>query len=284
MTIRRNLLVIGVMALFMALLSACAVGEPMMAGHEVDISIDEALAGQDALMSGAMSGNIALSESQASSFLTELLKQNHLNKVEIAGISSAMDGDVNSITIDLAEPVGGIDSLGVAGTIMSEGGVVSVDLSQAWAGGMGVDPALLDMVSAQINASLAGMPMGTPDGVIGIAPEQAMMVGEMLMSMGLNSVEITDVVTHFDGGNIGIMGNFASPVAGVDSLGLSMGLSLDGGTAALSIDEAFAGNMVADSGLTSMIADQINAQLSAIPLPPASINADGGELMVSLGQ
>ena len=284
MTIRRNLLVIGVMALFMALLSACAVGEPMMAGHDVEISIDEALAGQDALMAGAMTGNVALSESQASSFLTELLKQNHLNKVEIADISAAMDGDLNTITIDLAEPVGGIDSLGVAGTMMSSGGVVSVDLNQAWAGGMGVDPALLDLVSAQINASLAGMPMGLPDGALGISGDQAAMVSNMLMQMGLNSVEITDVVTQFDGGNIGIMGQFASPVAGVDSLGLSFGLSVDGGAAQLSIDEAFAGNMVADSGVTSMIADQINAQLAAIPLPPVSIESDGGELMVGLSQ
>jgi len=284
MTIRRNLLVIGVMALFMALLSACTVGEPMMAGHDVDISIDEALAGQDALMAGAMTGNVALSESQASSFLTELLKQNHLNKVEIADISAAMDGDLNTITIDLVEPVGGIDSLGVAGTMMSSGGVVSVDLDQAWAGGMGVDPALLDLVSAQINASLAGMPMGLPDGALGISGDQAAMVSNMLMQMGLNSVEITDVVTQFDGGDIGIMGQFASPVAGVDSLGLSFGLSVDGGAAQLSIDEAFAGNMVADSGLTSMIADQINAQLAAIPLPPVSIESDGGELMVGLSQ
>lgn len=284
MTIRRNLLVIGVLALFMALLSACSVGEPSMAGHDVDISIDEALAGQDALMSGAMTGSVSLSESQASSFLTELLKQNHLDKVEVADISAAMDGDVNTITVNLANPVGGIDSLGVAGTIESSGGVVSVDISNAWAGGMGVDPALLGMVSAQINASLAGMPMGTPDGMLGISSEQAMMVSEMLKQMGLNSIEISDIKTHFDGGNIGIMSDFAAPVAGVDSLGVVFGLSLDGGMAHLSVDEAFAGNMVADSSLTSMVADQVNAQLSAIPLPPVKIESDGGELMVSLSQ
>ncbi|MEZ4674111.1 MAG: hypothetical protein R2932_07670 [Caldilineaceae bacterium] len=284
MTNRRSLLVIGVMALFMAVLSACAPGSPMMADHDVDISIDEAIAGQNAVMAGAMSGNISLSESQASSLLTELLKQNHLNKVEIADISSAMDGDVNTITVNLASPVGGIDSLGVAGTIMSSSGVVSVDLSQAWAGGMGVDPALLGMVSAQINASLAGMPMGLPDGALGIPSDQVAMVSDMLMQMGLNSIEIADVTTQFDGGNIGVMGSLASPVMGVDSLGLSFGLSVDGGMAHVSVGEAFAGNLVADSGITSMVADQINAQLGAIPLPPVAINADGGELMVALGQ
>jgi len=272
------------MALFLMALSACAPGSPMMAEHDVDISIDEALAGQDAVMAGAMAGDISLSESQASSLLTELLKQNHLNKVEIADISSEMDGDVSTITVNLASPVGGIDSLGVAGTIASSDGVVSVDLSQAWAGGMGVDPALLGMVSAQLNASLAGMPLGLPDGPLGISGDQAAMVSDMLMQMGLNSIEISDVKTHFDGGNIGLMSSFASPIMGIDSLGLSFALSVDDGIAQISVDEAFAGNMVADSGLVSMVSDQINAQLGALPLPPVTIESDGGELMVALGQ
>jgi hypothetical protein len=256
----------------------------MMAEHEVEISIDEALAGQDAVMAGVMAGSVSLSESQASSLLTELLKQNQINKVEIADISAAMDGDVNTITVNLASPVGGIDSLGVAGTIMSSGGVMSVDLDQAWAGGMGVDPALLDMVGAQINASLAGMPMGMPDGVLGISSDQAAMVSDMLAQMGLNSIEITEVTTHFDDGNIGVMSSLANSIMGVDSLGLSFGLSIDGGTAQVSVNEAFAGNLVVDSGLASMVADQINAQLGAIPLPPVTVSSDGGELMVALGQ
>lgn len=280
----RSFLVVGVMALFLAVLSACAPGSPSMAEHEVDISIDEAMAGQDAVMAGAMSGSISLSESQASSLLTELLKQNQLNKLEIADISASMDGDVNMITIDLGSPIAGVDSVSLAGTLTSSDGIVSLDLDQVQAGGMGVDPALLGMISSQINASLAGMAMGLPDGPVAISDAQAGMVSDMLMQMGLGSIEISDIVTHFDGGNIGIMGSLASPVMGVDSLGLSFGLSVDGGTAALSVDEAFAGNLVADSGLTSMVADQINAQLAAIPLPPVSIDSDGGELSVALGQ
>lgn len=281
---RRSLLVIGVMVLFVAVLSACAPGSPTMADHEVEISIDEALAGQDAVLTGVAAGSISLSESQASSLLTELLKQNQLNKVEIADISAEMDGDVNTITVDLASPVGGIDSLGVAGTLASTDGVVSVELDQAWAGNMGVDPALLGLISAQINASLAGMPMGLPDGPLGISSEQAGMVSDMLTQMGLNTIEIADVTTHFEGGNIGVMSSLASPIMGIDSLGLSFGLAVDGGTAELSVGEAFAGNLVADSALTGMVADQINAQLAAIPLPPITINSDGGELMVALGQ
>lgn len=281
---RRSLLVIGVMALFVAVLSACAPGSPTMADHEVEISIDEALAGQDAVMTGLPTGSVSLSESQASSLLTELLKQNQLNKVEIADISAEMDGDVNTISVNLASPVGGIDSLGVAGKLSSAGGVVSVELSQAWAGGMGVDPALLGLVSAQINGALAGMAMGLPDGPLGISSEQATMVSDMLTQMGLNSIEIADVTTHFEDGNIGVMSSLATPIMGIDSLGLSFGLAVDGGTAQLSVGEAFAGNLVADSALTGMVADQINAQLAAIPLPPVTIDSADGELTVALGQ
>ena len=281
---RRSLLVIGVMVLFVAVLSACAPGSPTMADHEVEISIDEALAGQDAVITGLPAGSVSLSESQASSLLTELLKQNQLNKVEIADISAEMDGDVNTISVNLASPVGGIDSLGVAGKLSSAGGVVSVELSQAWAGGMGVDPALLGLVSAQINGALAGMAMGLPDGPLGISSEQATMVSDMLTQMGLNSIEIADVTTHFEDGNIGVMSSLATPIMGIDSLGLSFGLAVDGGTAQLSVGEAFAGNLVADSALTGMVADQINAQLAAIPLPPVTIDSADGELTVALGQ
>lgn len=284
MSIRRNLLVIAATMLFAVVISGCMAGEPMMAGSDVEISIDEALAGQDAVMQGAMAGSVSLSDSQASSLITELLKQNGLNKVEIAGISAGMDGDMNTISIDLASPVAGIDSLGFSASMVSSGGVLSVDVDQAWAGGMGVDSAVLDMVSAQINANLAGMPLGLPDGPVGISGDQAAMVSMMMAQMGLNSAELSAVKTHFDGGHIGLMGEFASPVAGVDSVGLSVAVSVDGGAASVHVQEAFAGNMVADSGLTGMIAEQINAQLSAIPLPPVSIDADGGELTVALGQ
>jgi hypothetical protein len=284
MSIKKSLFIV-VALLFAVALSACSVGSPMLADHEVDISLDEAISGQEALMTGAATGDIALSESEASSLLTELLKQNQLNSVEISAITADVDdAGVNTLAIDLASPVGGIDSLGVSGSLVSEGGVLMVDLDQAWAGGMGVDPAVLDMVSAQINASLAGVPMGLPDGPLAVSSDQATMLSDMLMQMGLNSAEITEVKTHFDGGNIGIIGELAEPVAGVDSLGLSAALSLNETGASLAINEAFAGNMVADSGIVSMIADQINSQIGGFTIPGLSIDAESGELMISFGQ
>lgn len=284
MSIRKTLL-IAVTVLFAAVLSACSAGSPMLADHDVDISIDEAIAGQDALMMGAATGDIALTESEASSLITELLKQNDLDSVEIASITSEVDGDVNTLTVNLASPVGGIDTLGVSGSVVSTDGVLTVDLEQAWAGMMGVDSAVLDLISAQINASLAGMPMaGMPDGALAVPSDQAAMLSDMLVQMGLNSAEISAVKTHFDDGNIGIVGELASPVAGVDSLGLSIALDLSGGAANLAVNEAFAGNMVADSAMVDMIASQINSQLSGILIPSVSLDAESGELMISLGQ
>jgi hypothetical protein len=284
MSIKKSLF-IAVSVIFAVALSACSMGEPMLGDHDVEISMEDAIAGQDAVMMGAATGDIVLSESEASSLLTELLKQNQLNSVEISAITADVDdAGVNTLAIDLASPVGGIYSLGVSGSLVSEGGVLMVDLDQAWAGGMGVDPAVLDMVSAQINASLAGVPMGLPDGPLAVSSDQATMLSDMLMQMGLNSAEITEVKTHFDGGNIGIIGELAEPVAGVDSLGLSAALSLNETGASLAINEAFAGNMVADSGIVSMIADQINSQIGGFTIPGLSIDAESGELMISFGQ
>jgi hypothetical protein len=284
MSIKKSLFIV-VALLFAVALSACSVGSPMLADHEVDISMDEAIAGQDAVMNGVATGDIALSESEASSLLTELLKQNDLDSVEISAITANVDADgVNTLAIDLASPVGGIDSLGVSGSLVSEGGVLMLDLDQAWAGGMGVDSSILDLISAQVNASLAGMPMGLPDGPLAVSSDQATMLSDMLVQMGLNSAEISQVKTIFDGGNIGIVGELAAPVAGVDSLGLSVALSMDASGTSLAVNEAFAGNLLADSGITSMIADQINSQIGGMTIPGLSVDAESGELVITFAQ
>lgn len=284
MSIKKSLF-IAVSVFFAVALSACSVGSPTLADHEVDISMDDAIAGQNAVITGAATGDIVLSESEASSLITELLRQNGLDSVEIADISSTVDADgVNTLTVDLASPVAGVDTLGVSGSLVSDDGVLTVDLEQAWAGNLGVDSALLDLISAQVNASLAGMPMGLPDGPLAVSSEQATMLSDMLMQMGLNSAQLSAVEAQFDGGNIGIVGELAEPVAGVDSLGLSAAVALSDMGATLAINEAFAGNLVADSSITALIADQINSQLGAFAFPGLSIESEGGELMITFGQ
>ena len=285
MIARKNLMVL-VAALFFAVgLAGCMPGTPMASGGDIDISMDAAMDGQNAVLAGAMTGAVSLTESQASSLITELAKQNGLNSIEIAGISAdVMDDGKNSILVELASPIAGIDALGLTASVISEGGVVTVDLDEAFAGGWAVDGATLDAVSAQINASAGGMMMGLPDGPIALTSDQAAQISTMMGLMGLNSAEISAVKTQFDGGHISVVAELANAVAGVDALGLSAAVSLDDGMASVHLSEAFAGGLLADSGLVSMVNDQINASLAAYRFVPASIDSDGGNLMVGIGQ
>ncbi|MBV7328875.1 hypothetical protein KFU94_11555 [Chloroflexi bacterium TSY] len=281
MITRKSLLVLVATLLLAVGLSACMPGTPMAAGMDVEISMDEAMAGQNAVMSSLMTGELSITNSQASSLITELMKQNGVNAVEISAITADMMDGKNSIGIELASPVGGIDSLGVTGSAMAEGGVVSVDLSHAYAGAIGVDEAVLGPISDQINAALASMAMPLPDGPIGLDSMTAGMLNDMMASMGLNSAEISAVKTSFDGGKIHVVAELANGgVMGIDSLGASGALMLDGGSASVQLDEAFAGGLVADSGLVGMVGAQINGMLNAYAFPPASVSADGGSLMV----
>ncbi len=286
MIARKNLFVI-VAALFFAVgLAGCMPGTPMAAGADVEISMDEAMDGQNAVLAGALTGAVSLTESQASSLITELAKQNGLNKVEISGISAdVMDDGKNSIVIELASPIAGIDALGVTGSVTSDGGVLTVDLDEAFAGGWAVDGATLDAINAQINASLGGMMVaGLPDGPIALTSDQAAQISSIMGMMGLNSAEVSAVKTQFDGGHISIVAELANAVAGVDSLGVTGSVSMDDGMAAVNLSEAFAGNLLADGGILSTINDQVNASLAAYRFVPASIDADGGSLSVGISQ
>ncbi len=62
--------------LLVASLAGCAAGDVAAPEKEVPISVDAALEGQNAGMAGLMSGAVTWTDSQFSSFLTELLRQN----------------------------------------------------------------------------------------------------------------------------------------------------------------------------------------------------------------
>lgn len=283
MITRKSLFVVAAMILFVVSLSACMPGSPM-AAPDVEISMDAAVAGQNEVMNGLSTGSVSLSEEQASSLITELLKQNGLNALEISAIHASMDGMMNNIEVELGQPVAGVDRLGVAGSLTSSGGVVSVDIDQAYAGGMGVTSEVLDFVASQINAQLATMPLGLPDGTYGLTPDLAIQLMGMMQAMGLNSAEIAAVKTSFEDGMVSIVAELGNAVAGVDSLGLTGAVSLDGGQLSVDLNEAFAGNLVADPTLVALVGDQINSALGGMMFPPISVDAEGGNLMVGMGQ
>ncbi|MEM7134737.1 MAG: hypothetical protein AAF702_51215 [Chloroflexota bacterium] len=283
MITRKSLFVVAAMILFVVGLSACAPGESVMA-PDVEISMDDAVAGQASFMEGWAAGSVSLSDTEASSLITELMKQNGLNALHIDSIDASMDGNVNNISVNLGQSIAGIDSVGIEGSLMSDGGILSVDIHGVHAGAMGVMPEILGMVSEQINAQLAGIPAGLPDGAYALTPEMAGQVMGMLQQMGLDSAEVAAVKTGFDGGNVHLVAELASPVMGVDSLGVDAAVSAGDGMMNVGLNNLSAGNLVVDGGILGLINDQISANLGSIPMLPLSVEAGDGSLMIGMMQ
>jgi len=123
----------------------------------VTISVDDALAAQNAAMGGLTQGKVELTEGQFSSFLTTLLQQNTGKNMPIKSIKAWFDPD-NKIflRVELNDGVllGG-NTIDLAGTVAVQDHHLMVNLSDAAANGMSVSGAPVDMVSAWINHFLA---------------------------------------------------------------------------------------------------------------------------------
>ena len=74
---RKTVALALVLVLLVSSLSACAAGSAVNPpARDITISVDDALAAQNAGMAGLMAGKAEWTESQFSSFLTVLLQQN----------------------------------------------------------------------------------------------------------------------------------------------------------------------------------------------------------------
>jgi hypothetical protein len=163
---RRNWVVLFVALLVMASLAACA-GEPVMVpDRPIEVSVDTALAAQDKL-GNLMMGGVEWSEAEFSSLLTVLLQQNSGENNPVESINVWFDpGNKVIARVTLKEgvlPMG--NTLDLAGTIGVQDNHVMVDLDQAGVGSMSVGGAVLDPISAQINAALADPSLGVAAGV-----------------------------------------------------------------------------------------------------------------------
>lgn len=174
---RRTWLVAFVAVLLVALLGGCAAGDVPAPAREVPISIDAALEGQNAGVGGLMSGSVTWTESQFSSFLTELLKQNTGPNQPVDSIVAWFDPD-NKVHLRMALKDGvllGGNNLDVAGTVGVKDGHVVLNVAEAGANGMMISGPLMDYLSSYINAVLADPSMGvaanvaTGDGTITVS-------------------------------------------------------------------------------------------------------------------
>lgn len=158
--LNRRIWVVALVALLlMSSLAGCAMGDVSAPAREVPISIDAALEGQAAGMQGLMSGSVTWSESQLSSFLTELLKQNTGPNQPVDSIVVWLEPD-NMLHARIALKDGvllGGKNIDLMGKVMVQDGKVMVDITDAGANGMMVSGPLMGLISSYINGALSGV-------------------------------------------------------------------------------------------------------------------------------
>ena len=152
---RTPLISLVVLSLLLVVLSACTApsAPPDRMG---EISHEAALSAQDALMGGIVMGEVMLSESEFSSYVTKALEANSGPNQPIDSVMVWIEPDAMHFRVTLKDGVSMMgNTLDLVGNLMVSDGHLMVDLQSAGAGGMAVGGALLAPVNAQINAVLA---------------------------------------------------------------------------------------------------------------------------------
>ena len=152
---RTPLLTLVVLSLLLVMVSACA-APPQPPARDVEISHEAALAAQDALMGGIVMGEVMLSESEFSSYVTKALEANSGPNQPIDSVMVWIEPDALHFRVTLKEGVSMMgNTLDLVGNLMVSDGHLMVDLQQVGVGGMAVGGGMLAPVAAQINAVLA---------------------------------------------------------------------------------------------------------------------------------
>jgi hypothetical protein len=158
---RRNWVSI-IALLLVASLAACTAAPVAVPDREIMVDVNTALEAQNKAAGLVMSGSVDWSEAEFSSLLSVLLEQNGGANNPVNDVKVWFEPN-NQIVISVGLKDGVLPSgntLDLAGTVSVENNHVVVDLQQAGAGNMSVSGAVLDPISAQINAALADPSMG----------------------------------------------------------------------------------------------------------------------------
>lgn len=152
---RTPLISLVVLSLLLVVLSACT-APAAPPDRDVEISHAAALSAQDALMGGIVMGEVMLSESEFSSYVTKALEANSGPNQPVDSVMVWIEPDAMHFRVTLKDGVSMMgNTLDLVGNLMVSDGHLMVDLQSAGAGGMAVGGALLAPVNAQINAVLA---------------------------------------------------------------------------------------------------------------------------------
>lgn len=152
---RTPLISLVVLSLLLVVLSACT-APAAPPDRDVEISHEAALSAQDALMGGLVMGEVMLSESEFSSYVTKALEANSGPNQPVDSVMVWIEPDAMHFRVTLKDGVSMMgNTLDLVGNLMVSDGHLMVDLQSAGAGGIAVGGALLSPVNAQINAVLA---------------------------------------------------------------------------------------------------------------------------------
>ncbi len=152
---RTPLISLVVLSLLLVVVSACT-APAAPPDRDVEISHEAALSAQDALMGGLVMGEVMLSESEFSSYVTKALEANSGPNQPVDSVMVWIEPDAMHFRVTLKDGVSMMgNTLDLVGNLMVSDGHLMVDLQSAGAGGIAVGGALLSPVNAQINAVLA---------------------------------------------------------------------------------------------------------------------------------
>ena len=152
---RTPLISLVVLSLLLVVLSACT-APAAPPDRDVEISHEAALSAQDALMGGIVMGEVMLSESEFSSYVTKALEANSGPNQPVDSVMVWIEPDAMHFRVTLKDGVSMMgNTFDLVGNLMVSDGHLMVDLQSAGGGGMAVGGALLAPVNAQINAVLA---------------------------------------------------------------------------------------------------------------------------------
>lgn len=142
-----------------------ASGGLVVPDRAVPISIETAVEAQTIGMAALATGNVEWTESQFSSFLTELLKANTGKNMPVEAITVWFEPEQIYFRLQLLEdvlPAAFGTTLDAVGTVAITDGHLTIDLQEAAAGPYTVSGAMLAPINAQINNALAGAVMSIP--------------------------------------------------------------------------------------------------------------------------
>ena len=154
----RRWLIGAVALLLLVTTSACSIGSLIggsgvkLPDRKVPVSSEAAAAAKNAIISGAAKGQIRLTESQFTSYVTELIAENTGKENVLANVTVWFDPGKVYLKATISGdqvPVTGVVAMAGTGTIKD--GRLQIKIEQASINNIGVPGSVLDVVNSQLN-------------------------------------------------------------------------------------------------------------------------------------